>query len=155
MGVYLIQRQSTSQHRKGVFTALLGNAPAVYVGKRTVKELTFTFLFFFNFLFLFMTFQCKPDDEEVSQPDCKGTEFVNPFWEPKIIVMGPCQHCWLTNSLKNPFHAGFIVLVSLLTLGMVKMLVAQTCCRTKDGRPIDVVGVILGTTSIEHTRRYL
>ena len=69
-----------------------------------------------------------------------------------MIVIRPCYHCWITNSLKNPVYATFIIVICLMSLGMIKMLIAQCCCRTKDGRPIDVVGVILGTTSAEHTR---
>ena len=52
-------------------------------------------------------------------------------------------------------YATFIVVVLLLCLGMGKLLITNWLCRTKDGRPIDVVGIMLGTASIEHTRRYL
>ena len=91
--------------------------------------------------------------EDVMKEDCSENEFLNPFWEPPIVVIEPCYHCWITNSLRNPVHLTFIVIIVLLSVGMGKMLIGHMCCRTKDGREIDVVGVLLGTTNFEHTRK--
>lgn len=79
-------------------------------------------------------------------------DYLNPFWIPEVIVIRPCYHCWITNSLKNPVYCMMIVIVLLMSLGMIKMLIGHCCCRTKDGQPIDVVGIILGTTHRDHTR---
>ena len=103
--------------------------------------------------------QCTlPTEEEVEDDteentECKEKEYLNPFWEPKVIVIKPCYHCWITDPLTHPVYATFIIVIILLCLGMIKMLILQSCCRTKDGRPIDVVGVILGTASAEHTKK--
>lgn len=95
-------------------------------------------------------------NEDVDLPECDEeaeNEFVNPFWEPKVIVIKPCKYCWLTNTITNPYNLTFMIVVGLLALGMTKMLCGHICCRTKDGRPIDVVGILLGTTNQFHTRR--
>ena len=94
----------------------------------------------------------------MSNPLCAGTNasaggYLNPFWEPAVVVVGPCYHCWFTDSFKNPYTATFSVVVLLVCLGMGKMLCMHMCCRTKDGRQIDVAGVILGTTNKEHTQK--
>ena len=70
-----------------------------------------------------------------------------------MIIIKPCYHCWITNSITNPVTLLFMIVIILLCIGMLKMLIGQMCCRTKDGRPIDVVGVILGTANREHTKR--
>lgn len=55
----------------------------------------------------------------------------------------------------SPVLIVFMVVMILLSIGMLKMLIGQACCRTKDGRPIDIVGIILGTANAEHTARYM
>lgn len=92
--------------------------------------------------------------EDTQKEDCTKNEFLNPFWEPPVIIIEPCYHCWITNSLKNPVYLTFIVVIVLLSVGMTKMLIGHMCCRTKDGREIDVVGILLGTANFEHTRKY-
>uniref|UniRef100_A0A1X7UMY0 Generative cell specific-1/HAP2 domain-containing protein n=1 Tax=Amphimedon queenslandica TaxID=400682 RepID=A0A1X7UMY0_AMPQE len=91
--------------------------------------------------------------ETESTDDCSNEQYLNPYWTPEIIVIEPCYHCWFTDPLTHPVYATFIAVVLLLCLGMGKLLITNWLCRTKDGRPIDVVGIMLGTASIEHTRR--
>lgn len=67
---------------------------------------------------------------------------------------GLCWYCWLTNSLNDPGRATFTIITFLMCLGMIKMLVCQCCCRTKDGRFIDVAGILLGTANPDHTWKY-
>ena len=95
------------------------------------------------------------DEEDEEEKRCKKEEdeYLNPFWEPTVIIIEPCYHCWITNSFKNPVLLAFMTVMFLLSIGMLKMLISQACCTTKDGRPIDVVGIILGTTSASHTRK--
>lgn len=78
---------------------------------------------------------------------------MNPYWTPEVIVIAPCYHCWITDSFTHPVYASFMAIIGLLSLGMLKLLLTNWLCKTKDGRPIDVVGIILGTASMEHTRR--
>ena len=93
------------------------------------------------------------DEEEQSCKKEIEDEYLNPYWEPQVIIIKPCYHCWITNSITNPVTLLFMIVIILLCIGMLKMLIGQMCCRTKDGRPIDVVGVILGTANREHTKR--
>lgn len=87
--------------------------------------------------------------------DCKDGGYVNPYWEPMIITVESCYYCWITDTFKSPVNLTILVVILLLSLGMTKMLIGQVCCRTKDGRPIDVAGVILGTTNMQHTKEWV
>ena len=53
--------------------------------------------------------------------------------------------------MKRPSIAAMVAVVLLLSLGMLKLLVLHTCCKTKDGRPMDLAGLVLGTTDMKHT----
>ena len=98
--------------------------------------------------------ECNGREQTTDSIFCTEDKYQNPFWTPDIVIVEPCTYCWFTDALKSPFSCSVLVLVCLLSLGMFKMLCLHTCCRAKDGRPIDVVGIILGTVSEEHTRRY-
>ena len=79
---------------------------------------------------------------------------MNPFFgEREIIEKKICHHCWLTNNLKNPATALFCIVMLLMSMSMCKMLCMFCCCRTSDGRYIDVAGILMGTTDEEHTSR--
>ena len=78
-----------------------------------------------------------------------------PFDDAIIVEHKPCYHCWFTNSFKHPVSATFTVVVFLMAVGMCKMMFVHSCCRTKDGRYIDVAGIIMGTASEEHTAQYV
>jgi len=82
---------------------------------------------------------------------------INPFWTPPVIIEEEklCYHCWFTDSFKNPVSATFVIIMILLCIGMGKMFFVHFCCRYKDGRPIDVVGIVLGTTNLRHTKEYV
>ena len=54
--------------------------------------------------------------------------------------------------MRRPPIAAMVGVVILLSLGMLKLLVLHACCQTKDGRPIDLAGLLLGTTDMQHTR---
>ena len=84
---------------------------------------------------------------------CTDDDKLNPFWTPEVVVRKECYHCWFTDSLRKPYSLSAFVLICLLTLGMLKMLCLHTCCRAKDGKPIDLIGILLGTASREHTHR--
>ena len=84
--------------------------------------------------------------------DCTEGGYINPFWEPKVVTVESCTTCWIMDTLKSPVNMTIMIVMVLLSLGMAKMLIGQFCCRTKDGRPIDVAGVILGTTNMQHTK---
>jgi len=100
----------------------------------------------------------KCDDRELrtTSKQCDKKR-VNPFWTPPIIIEEEkfCYHCWFTDSFKNPVSATFVVVMILLCIGMAKMFFVHFCCRYKDGRQIDIVGIVLGTTNIRHTKEYV
>lgn len=72
-----------------------------------------------------------------------------------MVVVYPCYHCWFTNSFKDPYTCTFSVVLLLLMLGMMKMLCMFCCCRTSDGRYVDIAALLLGTASEEHTKAYV
>lgn len=82
----------------------------------------------------------------------------NPYWldenKTKIYVK-PCYYCWLLNTFKDPYNAVYTVVTFLMSLGMIKLLCVESCCKDKAGRYIDVVGLLLGTTDSDHTWRYV
>lgn len=82
---------------------------------------------------------------------CTADRIVLPYRNQTVIERGPCYHCWFTDTFKDPYKATFTIVTFLMMLGMIKMLCCQCCCKTKDGRYIDVAGVILGTANKEHT----
>lgn len=107
-------------------------------------------------------FQCQPDSlvNHSGSIECTAErlkpEFPNPFYgEREVIEKKICRHCWLTNNLKNPVVAFYCVMLILVSMSMCKMLCLQLCCRTSDGRYIDVAGILMGTTDEEHTARYI
>ncbi|XP_065882454.1 hapless 2-like [Dysidea avara] len=99
--------------------------------------------------------ECRCDDRELrTTSELCDKKRVNPFWTPPVIIEEEkfCYHCWFTDSFKNPVSATFVTIMILLCVGMGKMFFVHFCCRYKDGRPIDVVGIVLGTTNMRHTK---
>lgn len=81
----------------------------------------------------------------------------NPYWldqQKKKIYIKPCYYCWLLNSFKDPYNAVFTIVTFLMSLGMIKLLCTECCCKDRAGRYIDVVGLLLGTTHKGHTYKY-
>ena len=97
--------------------------------------------------------QCDTSELRTTSKICDKKN-LNPFWNPPVIIKEEefCSHCWFTDSFKNPVSAIFMTVMILLCIGMAKMFFVQFCCRYKDGRPIDVVGIVLGTTNMQHTK---
>ena len=82
----------------------------------------------------------------------------NPYWitkHSKLIYVKPCWYCWILNTFKNPANAVYTIVMMLLSLGMIRLLCMECCCRDKAGRYYDVAGILLGTTSTAHTYKYL
>ena len=98
--------------------------------------------------------ECNGEIQTSASLFCEDHNLQNPFWTPDVVIREICTHCWFTDSLKSPFSLAVFILVCLLSLGMMKMLFMHICCRGKDGRPIDILGVLLGTANREHTKKY-
>ena len=82
----------------------------------------------------------------------------NPYWlddHKKKIYIKPCYYCWILNSFKEPYNAAFTIITFLTSLGMIKLLCTECCCKDRAGRYFDVAGILLGTTSREHTMKYI
>lgn len=80
----------------------------------------------------------------------------NPYWlegERRQILIKPCYYCWILNTFKNPANAAYTIIIFLMSLGMMKLLCTECCCKDSAGRYIDVVGLLLGTTDKSHTYR--
>ena len=103
-------------------------------------------------MFHFRCVQCNSPPEENS--DCRS-QYLDIFYRPKVVVVYPCYHCWFTDSFKDPYTCTFTVALLILMLGMMKMLCMFCCCRTSDGRYVDIAAMLLGTASEEHTRVYV
>lgn len=86
--------------------------------------------------------QCTADTMTIVEIDAEQTN---------VVAVGLCYYCWFTDTFKDPYTATFTVMVLLMSLGMIKMICCHACCKTKDGRYIDVAGVLLGTTNAEHS----
>ena len=86
--------------------------------------------------------------------DCRS-EYLDHFYKPKVVVVYPCSHCWFTDSFRDPYTCTFSVVLLLIMFGMMKMLCMFCCCRTSDGRYVDVAAMLLGTANQEHTRMYV
>ena len=105
---------------------------------------------------LLINWQCKAEglSDLHTNPMCSShfphLDF-SPFDDVIVIEHKPCYHCWFTNSFKHPATGTFTVIVFLMAIGMCKMMFVHSCCRTKDGRYVDVAGIIMGTASEEHT----
>lgn len=100
-------------------------------------------------ILLFYLLQCNAKPE--NNTNCRS-QFLEKFHKPKIITLHPCYHCWFTDSFRDPYTCTFSVVLLLLMFGMMKMLCMFCCCRTSDGRYVDVSGILLGTANQEHTR---
>ena len=96
--------------------------------------------------------QCNAPPENNS--DCRS-HYLDHFYRPKVVVVYPCYHCWFTDSFKDPYTCTFSVALLLMMFGMMKMLCMFCCCRTSDGRYVDIAAMLLGTASEEHTRVYV
>ena len=79
----------------------------------------------------------------------------SPFDDPVVVEHKHCYYCWFTNSFKHPATASFTIVVFILAIGMCKMIFVHSCCRTSDGRYIDVAGIIMGTANEEHSSQYV
>lgn len=99
-------------------------------------------------LLLFLS-QCNAKPE--NDTSCRS-KFLNNYYKPKIVTLHPCYHCWFTDSFRDPYTCTFSVVLLLMMLGMMKMLCMFCCCRTSDGRYVDISAILLGTANQEHTR---
>lgn len=99
--------------------------------------------------------QCKPKalDELTGSVGCTADRLHKLLNVSKPFIIPPCYHCWFTDTFKNPILAFFTIMITLMSMGMIKMLCCECCCKTKDGRFIDVASILLGTTSDDHTWR--
>jgi hypothetical protein len=78
----------------------------------------------------------------------------NPYWldeKRRKIYIKPCYYCWILNTFKDPFNGAFTIIAFLTSLGMLKLLCTECCCKDRAGRYIDIVGLLLGTTNKDHT----
>eukprot|EP00731_Ephydatia_muelleri_P027288 Em0019g161a len=122
----------------GDFMALSGSSPLNVVIQNTGR--------------ITAAFSCMEGNQSSNSLLCHNDNgYVSPLWKPTVIVVQPCYFCWITRPMKRPSIAATVALVLLLSLGMLKLLLLHTCCKTKDGRPMDLVGLVLGTTNMEHT----